>query len=124
MLFKTKNLEYQILNKKILSNLNFNIEEGKHLLILGSSGSGKTSLLNLMSGLLKPTKGEILFEDYKYSLLLDEEIDKIRATNFCFIFQKLHLIGHLNVKQNIELIKNKIDSEKVEKLILLITFLI
>ena len=63
MLFKIKNLEYQILNKKILSNLNFNIEEGKHLLILGSSGSGKTSLLNLMSGLLKPTKGEIFFED-------------------------------------------------------------
>ena len=117
MLFKIKNLEYQILNKKILSNLNFNIEEGKHLLILGSSGSGKTSLLNLMSGLLKPTKGEIIFEDYKYSLLLEEEIDKIRATNFGFIFQKLHLIGHLNVKQNIELIKNKTDSEKVEKLI-------
>ena len=118
MLFKIKNLEYQILNKKILSNLNFNIEEGKHLLILGTSGSGKTSLLNLMSGLLKPTKGEIFFEDYNYSILLDEEIDNIRATNFGFIFQKLHLIGHLNVKQNIELVKNKIDSEKVEKLIL------
>ena len=62
MLFKIKNLEYQIRNKKILSNLNFNIEEGKHLLILGSSGSGKTSLLNLMSGLLKPTKGEIFLK--------------------------------------------------------------
>ena len=117
MLFKIKNLEYQKDNKKILSNLNFNIEEGKHLLILGSSGSGKTSLLNLMSGLLKPTKGEIFFEDHKYSSLLEGEIDKIRATNFGFIFQKLHLIGHLNVKQNIDLIKNKIDSKKVEKLI-------
>ena len=92
MLFKIKNLEFQKDNKKILSNLNFNIEEGKHLLILGSSGSGKTSLLNLMSGLLKPTKGEIFFEDHKYSSLLEGEIDKIRATNFGFIFQKLHLI--------------------------------
>mgnify|MGYP001220994133 FL=1 len=117
MLFKIKNLEYQKRNKKILSNLNFTIDEGKHLLILGSSGSGKTSLLNLMSGLLKPTKGEVFFEDYKYSTLLEEEIDKIRAANFGFIFQKLHLIGHLNVKQNIDLIKNKIDSKKVEKLI-------
>jgi len=117
MLFKIKNLEYQKRNKKILSNLNFNIDKGKHLLILGSSGSGKTSLLNLMSGLLKPTKGEVFFEDYKYSTLLEEEIDKIRAANFGFIFQKLHLIGHLNVKQNIDLIKNKIDSKKVEKLI-------
>ena len=117
MLFKIKNLEYKKQNNKILSNLNFSVDEGKHLLILGSSGSGKTSLLNLMSGLLKPTKGEIFFEDYKYSTLLEEEIDKIRAANFGFIFQKLHLIGHLNVKQNIDLIKNKIDSKKVEKLI-------
>ena len=117
MLFKIKNLEYKKQNNKILSNLNFSVDEGKHLLILGSSGSGKTSLLNLMSGLLKPTKGEISFEDYKYSTLSEEEIDKIRATNFGFIFQKLHLIGHLNVKQNIDLIKNKINSKKVEKLI-------
>ena len=71
-----------------------------------------------MSGLLKPTKGEIFLKIYKYSLLLEDQIDRIRATNFGFIFQKLHLIGHLNVKQNIELIKNKINSEKVEKLIL------
>ncbi len=118
MLFKIKNLEYQKRNKKILSNLNFNIEKGKHLLILGSSGSGKTSLLNLMSGLLKPTKGEIFFEDFKYSSLLEEEIDKMRAINFGFIFQKLHLIGHLNVKQNIDLIKNTVDSKKVEELLL------
>ena len=117
MLFKIKNLEYKKQNNKILSNLNFSVDEGKHLLILGSSGSGKTSLLNLMSGLLKPTKGEVFFEDYKYSTLLEEEIDKIRAANFGFIFQKLHLIGHLNVKQNIDLIKNKIDSKKVEELI-------
>ena len=117
MLFKIKNLEYKKQNNKILSNLNFSVDEGKHLLILGSSGSGKTSLLNLMSGLLKPTKGEISFEDYKYSTLSEEEIDKIRANNFGFIFQKLHLIGHLNVKQNIDLIKNKINSKKVEKLI-------
>ena len=42
-----------------------------------------------MSGLLKPTKGEIFFEDYKYSSLSEEEIDKMRATNFGFIFQKI-----------------------------------
>ncbi len=118
MLFKIKNLEYKNCNKTILSNLNFSIEENNHLLILGSSGSGKTTLLNLMSGLLKPTKGEIFFEDIKFSSLLEEEIDKIRANSFGFIFQKLHLIGHLNVKQNIDLIKNKIDSKKVENLIL------
>ena len=118
MLFKIKNLEYKKSNKTILNNLNFNIEVGKHLLVLGSSGSGKTSLLNLMSGLLKPTNGEIFFKDHEYSSLSEEKIDRIRANNFGFIFQKLHLIGHLNVKQNIDLINNKIDSKKVESLIL------
>ena len=118
MLFKIKNLEYKKSDKTILNNLNFNIKEGEHLLVLGSSGSGKTSLLNLMSGLLKPTNGEIFFKDHEYSLLSEEKIDRIRANNFGFIFQKLHLIGHLNVKQNIDLINNKIDSKKVESLIL------
>ena len=55
MLFKIKNLEYQKSNKKILSNLNFDVEKGKHLLILGSSGSGKTSLINIMSGFITTT---------------------------------------------------------------------
>ena len=65
MLFKIKNLEYKKNNKTILNNLNFNVKEGEHLLVLGSSGSGKTSLLNLMSGLLKPTNGEIFFKDHE-----------------------------------------------------------
>ena len=54
-----------------------------------------------MAGLLKPTSGNILFENKDYLSLSDEEMDIIRSENFGFIFQKLHLIGHLNVEQNI-----------------------
>ena len=117
MLFKIKNLEYKIENQEILSKQNFDLEKSNHLLILGPSGCGKTTLINLMSGLLKPTSGIVLFENKDYSSLSNEEIDKIRAENFGFIFQKLHLIGHLNVEQNIILAQNNPNSQNVSKLI-------
>jgi len=117
MLFKIKNLEYKIENQEILSKQNFDLEKSNHLLILGPSGCGKTTLINLMSGLLKPTSGIVLFENKDYSSLSNEEIDKIRAENFGFIFQKLHLIGHLSVEQNIILAQNNPNSQNVSKLI-------
>jgi len=117
MLFKIKNLEYKIENQEILSKQNFDLEKSNHLLILGPSGCGKTTLINLISGLLKPTSGMILFENKDYSSLSNEEIDKIRAENFGFIFQKLHLIGHLSVEQNIILAQNNPNSQNVSKLI-------
>ena len=117
MLFKIQNLEYKSDNQSILKNKNFFLEKNKHLLIHGPSGSGKTTLINLMSGLLKPTYGKIIFENKDYSTLNEEQIDKLRFDNFGFIFQKLHLIGHLNVEQNIILGIKKKKSQNVDKLI-------
>ena len=70
-----------------------------------------------MSGLLRPSSGTVLFENKNYTTLSDIEIDKLRAENFGFIFQKLHLIGHLNVEQNITLAQNNPNSQNVNKLI-------
>ena len=117
MLFKIQNLEYKSDNQSILKNKNFFLEKNKHLLIHGPSGSGKTTLINLMSGLLKPTYGKIIFENKDYSTLNEEQIDKLRFDNFGFIFQKLHLIGQLNVDQNIILGIKKKKSQNVDKLI-------
>tara|TARA_B100001057_G_scaffold72801_1_gene67089 strand:- start:4125 stop:4739 length:615 start_codon:yes stop_codon:yes gene_type:complete len=107
MIFEIKNLEYSISRKVILEKVNLKIDDKKHLLILGPSGCGKTTLLNLMSGLLKPDSGSILFKSRDLADLKENEIDRIRSENFGFIFQKLHLIGHLNVKQNIDLVAKK-----------------
>ena len=117
MLFQISNLEYKLKQRSILSNQNINIENGKHLLILGPSGCGKTTLVNLMAGLLRPSNGEIIFEDNKFSNLSEKEIDTIRAKNFGFIFQKLHLLGHLNIEQNIALAQSKPEPLKIKKLI-------
>ncbi len=117
MLFKIKNLEYKIENQKILSNQSFDLKESNHLLILGPSGCGKTTLINLMSGLLIPTSGQIIYENKNYSLLSNEKIDRIRAENFGFIFQKLHLIGHLSLEDNIRLVQNNNNFQNVNNLI-------
>ena len=73
------------------------IKEGQNTLLLGASGCGKTTLMNIMAGLLKPSSGDVLFEGTNYASLSDQKIDKLRAENFGFIFQTLHLIGHLSV---------------------------
>ena len=117
MLFEIKNLEYLIENNKILSKKNFTIGENKHLLILGPSGCGKTTLINLMSGLLKPSSGEVIFMKKNLSLLTTIELDSLRFKYFGFIFQKLHLLGHLNIEQNILLAKNGSNLINVDKLI-------
>ena len=117
MLFKILNLEFKLKAKSILKKIDLTIEKNKHLLILGSSGCGKTTLINLMTGLLKPSSGEIFFEDKNYSLLSDQELDNLRSENFGLIFQKLHLIKHLNIEQNISLAKNKSHSLNINELI-------
>ena len=86
-------------------------------MILGPSGSGKTTLINLMAGLLKPSSGEIIFENKNYSLLTEHEVDELRSKNFGVIFQKIHLIKHLNIEQNILLAKKKNHSLNTNKLI-------
>ena len=117
MFFLVKNLDFIIGNNTILSELNFSLDNGSHLIISGPSGSGKSTLINLMSGLYRPTSGYVSFESNDYSKLTDKDIDDMRAKNFGLIFQRLHLIKHLTVEQNILLGFNKIKLPNIEKLI-------
>ena len=117
MFFVVKDLRFKIDNDEILREQNFSLQKGKHLFISGPSGSGKSTLMNLMSGLLKPSSGSIIFESYDYSKLNDENVDKIRSKYFGFIFQRLHLIKHLSVEQNILLGLNKNKKIKTDQLL-------
>ena len=117
MFFLVKNLDFVIANNTILSKLNFSVDNGSHLIVSGPSGSGKSTLINLMSGLLRPTSGNISFEGKDYSKLTEKDIDEIRSKNFGLIFQRLHLIKHLTVEQNILLGFNKLKSPDIKELI-------
>ncbi len=117
MLFNLENIQYKYEDKVFLKELSLTIESGNHLLIHGRSGSGKSTLINLMTGLLRTVYGSITFENINYNNLTDSDLDVLRSKNFGFIFQRLHLIGHLNVKQNISIAINKNNCLCTEELI-------
>ena len=117
MVFKISNAKYKIDSQEILKNLNLVLKKENHLLIIGPSGSGKTTLIYLLAGLLRLSSGEISFEDNNYSSLSNSDLDKLRAKNFGFIFQRFHLINSLNVEQNISLTQNKPNSLYIDQLI-------
>jgi len=73
------------------------------LLITGASGTGKTTLLHLLGGLLQPTSGSIFINEVNICELSAKKLDHFRGQNIGLILQKAHFIASLNVLENIEL---------------------
>ena len=80
-----------------------NIKEGEHLFLHGKSGSGKSTFLNLLCGVLVPTSGSIEVNSNKLELLSASERDSFRADNYGTIFQQFNLLSYLSVEENISL---------------------
>jgi putative ABC transport system ATP-binding protein len=76
--------------------------QGEHLLILGQSGCGKTTLLHLMAGLLRPVKGVIKVGTTDLSNLSEQQLDTFRGNNIGIVFQQSHLIKALTVEENLQ----------------------
>ena len=117
MLFTLKDVALTSQGKTILPPTTLNVESGKHLLLIGPSGCGKTTLLNIMSTLLRASDGAISYEGTDYKTLSDKKLDNLRAYNFGFVFQSMHLIGHLTVQQNIEVAQTQPDVQRIRSLI-------
>lgn len=84
-----------------LLNVNLKIQEGELVILKGSSGSGKSTILSLIAALSKPTSGEVLVDTKKISKLPDNFSSEYRRDNIGFIFQKYNLIPNLSVQENI-----------------------
>ena len=118
LLYKIENinLEYHSNNNdtKILKNINFEVKKNERLAIIGESGSGKTSLLMLLSGLEKPTKGLIKFCDNDFSQLDDNQIVELRKKNIGLVFQQFYLIPNYSALENVmfPMEINKIKNER------------
>ncbi len=95
-----KDLIYEVPNKRILNNINFCVEQGQIMSIMGQSGSGKTTLLKLMTGLMRPTSGQILIDGDDISKMKETELDKVRL-KMGLVFQYAALFDSLNVYDNI-----------------------
>ena len=90
-------------DKKItaLDGINLDINEGNFISFIGPSGAGKTTLILLISGLLKPSAGDIYFDSKKLTKLPDKEWSLIRKKYMGIIFQKKIVISHLKVYENL-----------------------
>jgi len=100
-ILKLQNIGYSYDGRtKVLDNINYEFEKGKVYAIVGRSGAGKTTLLSLLSGLVSPTEGTILFDDKDI-----KKIDryKYRSRYVGVIFQSYNLLPHLNAVENVEL---------------------
>lgn len=114
-MIKVKNLTHYYNNDKALENINLEINKGEFICLVGESGSGKSTLLSIISTLLKPTKGELFFENLNYKNIKD--IDDFRKTNIGFIFQFHYLINYLTVKENIKIANEKATENEIHNLL-------
>ncbi len=84
-----------------LDGVNFVVEEGEFVAIMGPSGSGKSTLLHLIGGLDKPTAGDITLAGKKLGLLSDKNLTLLRRRNVGFVFQFFNLLPTLSAEENI-----------------------
>jgi len=111
-----KNLKFSYGNTPdVLSIDDFKIERGERLFLHGPSGTGKTTLLGLLAGILEAKSGSIEILGRNYATLKGTERDHFRGSHIGYIFQMFNLIPYLNVQENIILPCN-ISSERRKRL--------
>jgi putative ABC transport system ATP-binding protein len=106
--------------RQVLNNLTYTLQAGEYVAIMGESGVGKSTLLNLIAGLDTPDSGEILVNGTVISSLHDDAATKLRREYFGFIFQAFHILPHLTLFQNIALplLLNAAPVDRVEKMLM------
>ena len=86
-----------------LTNVSFSVEEGEFVAIMGESGSGKTTRLNILASLDRPTEGEVLLEGKSIVQLSEKEISAFRRKNLGFVVQDFNLLDTFSIRDNIYL---------------------
>ena len=88
---------------KALDNTNFTIEKGELVVIVGPSGAGKTTCLNILGGMDTPTSGDVIVDGKNVSTLKKKELVKYRREDIGFVFQFYNLVQNLTAIENVEL---------------------
>ena len=104
-MIKTESLKFSYDGRKYFDFPDINLDSGENLLIIGNSGIGKTTLLHLLAGILKPESGSINISGTDISKFSDTELDKFRGDNIGIVFQKPHFISSLTINENLKLAK-------------------
>ena len=118
---KTENLSFQYLGGSIFKFPDLQIGANEQWLLTGNSGCGKTTLLHLIAGFLRPAKGTIMVNGHELTSLSQSETDRVRGQNIGIVFQKPHFIQSLTVSENLSIARymNNMKTNKQEILELL-----
>ena len=99
----------------VLKNVNFTIMEGEMVAVMGPSGSGKSTLLYSVSGMDRPTAGEVRLGEKRITDLTEKELANVRLTSMGFIFQQMHMLKNLSIMDNILLPAYQADKSRGRK---------
>lgn len=106
---------------RALNNVNFALEDGEFVVILGPSGAGKTTLLNLLGGMDSATSGRIVLDNKEITKFDKNHLTELRRNDIGFIFQFYNLMPNLTALENVELAteitKKALDPKNVIKLV-------
>lgn len=100
--------------EEILKGVNLSLKEGEVTALVGASGSGKSTLLTIAAGLQPASDGEIIFQGENLAEMNSEQVRKIRASEFGFVFQFAHLVPFLTVEEQLMLMLD-VSNSKIKK---------
>jgi len=94
---------YALDRPAVFEGLNLELKPGEYLAIMGESGVGKSTLLNLLAGLDRPDAGRVCVDDIDLATLDDDAVTLLRRRSVGFVFQAFHVLPYLTVSQNVSL---------------------
>lgn len=99
----TKTFTNGEVEEQVLKGINITLKEGEITALVGASGSGKSTILTIAAGLQRASDGQVVFEGNNMTSMKQEDIRRIRAKDFGFIFQSAHLVPFLTVEEQLVL---------------------
>ena len=102
-MLEIEGLSRQFNGRVVLQQVSLSLKAGEYVAIVGESGVGKSTLLNLIAGLDRPDGGRLVLDGIAYAGLDEDALTRLRRDKLGFVFQAFHVLPHLTVRQNVAL---------------------